>query len=260
MSRLLLFISVFLSPLSVAGILQVVAEQQQVQSGRESFVNRCSGCHGLNADGKGPAAPMLNPKPRNLIEGSFKFRSTPSGSLPTVADLMRVLNQGVIGSAMPPFQELPESEKLALVAYIRSLRPEFREAKIEDQINISNPPKEIFATKAGLLAAAAIGKVHYAKACTACHGEQGKGDGPSAAELVDSYEQPIRPANLRLPYSKSGRSPQDVYRAISTGLDGSPMPGFESLFNEKQRWELVAYVYYLRGQEAGIYSTEEKLK
>lgn len=235
--------------------------QQMIQTGREAFLNRCSGCHGTEADGNGPAANMLDPKPRNLVAGSFKFRSTSSGVLPTIEDLIKTIDQGVIGTAMPPFLELPATEKLALALYIRSLRPEFHDTKA-DQIPVSlpNAPKELFSTKAGLLAGAKRGMAHYQKACLNCHGPTGLGDGPSAPELTDSDNQPIKPANLRLPYVKSGRTAKDLFKAISTGLDGSPMPGFDSLFNESERWELVAYIYYLRGREGGIYTEKDQLK
>lgn len=242
-------------------VIDAMSSQQLIQSGRTGFLNRCSGCHGENADGQGSASLMLNPKPRNLLTGSFKFRSTPSGVLPTADDLLRTINLGILGTAMPSFQDVSEPEKQAIVAYIRSLRPEFRETKA-DQVSISLPvpPRDIFEKKASLLAAAKKGSLHYAKACQTCHGETGIGNGPSAAELTDSDNLPIKPANLRLPFVKGGKTPRDVFRALSTGLDGSPMPGFESLFSEKERWELVAYVYYMRGLEAGIYSEKDKLQ
>lgn len=88
-----------------------------------------------------------------------------------------------------------------------------------------------------------------------CHGEGGLGDGPSAEGLVDTDNQPLSPANLRLPYIKSGRRAEDVYKAILTGLDGTPMPAFDGIYAENQIWDLVAYIFFLRGQGAGIYET-----
>jgi cytochrome c oxidase cbb3-type subunit I/II len=252
---------VFSSYALADSVVQGMTSQQTIRAGREFFANRCSGCHGVEADGNGPAANMLNPKPRNLVSGSFKFRSTPSGVLPTTDDLLRTIEQGVPGTAMPPFRDLPSSEKLSLVMYIRSLRPEFRDTRVDQlSIAISSPPKEIFGSKGDLLKAAKKGIVHYQKACISCHGQHGKGDGPSAEELTDSDNQPIRPANLRLPQLKSGTTAKDLFRAINTGLDGSPMPGFESVFQPKESWELVAYIYYLRGLEAGIYTEKDSLQ
>ncbi len=246
------------TPVSLA---ESLTTQGLVQSGRESFINRCSGCHGMNADGNGPAAVMLNPRPRNLVAGSFKFRSTPMGTLPTVSDLLRTINQGIPGSAMPPFKELSDMEKLSLVAYIRSLRPEFNETRADQQpLALSQPPKEIFTKKAGLLAAAVRGKAIYDKTCIACHGAKGAGDGPSAADLQDSEDKPIKPADLRSRVMKSGPTVKDLFKAIATGLDGSPMPAFTDAFDEAKRWDLVAYIMYLRGREAGIYTEKDEIK
>lgn len=241
-------------------IMEAMLKQQRIMAGKTGFQNRCAGCHGPLGDGAGETSQMLNPRPRNLLNGSFKFRSTPSGVLPTLEDLIRTINQGVLGTAMPSFKDVSEEEKSAIALYLQTLRPDFKETKA-DQIPLALPPPpfEIFAKKATLIAAAKKGKLHYQKACINCHGESGVGDGPAAPELTDSDNIPIRPANLRLPFVKGGKTPRDVFRAISTGLDGSPMPGFDSLFKENERWELVAFIYYLRGLEAGIYKEEDKL-
>ena len=242
-------------------VAQALTNQQLVQSGREAFLNRCSGCHGETADGNGPAAPMLSPKPRNLVTGLFKFRSTPSGVLPTVSDLLRTLDQGIPGSAMPPFKELSSQEKLSLVAYIRSLRPEFSETKSDQQsLAIPAPPNSIFSKKLNLLSAAKRGKLIFAKGCLNCHGASGKGDGPSAEGLTDSYDQPIRPANLNMPELKSGKTARDLFKVMSTGLDGSPMPSYTEVFTEAQRWDVVAFIFYLRGKTAGIYTEKDSIE
>ena len=47
----------------------------------------CLSCHGENGDGRGEAGDWIFPKPRDFRQGMFKWRSTPSGMLPTVADL-----------------------------------------------------------------------------------------------------------------------------------------------------------------------------
>lgn len=224
-------------------------------------MNRCSGCHGEKADGLGKAAPMLSPKPRNLIEGGYKFRSTPSGMLPTVSDLLNTLNRGVPGTAMPSFQDVSEAQKLAIIAYIRSLRPEFAESQPEKHALVfPNPPAAFFSSKANLLSAAQRGKKLYDSACISCHGEKGLGDGPSAETLVDAYENPIRPANLTKAYIKTGKTAKDIFKVLTTGLDGSPMPSFVDMFDETKRWELVSYVFYLRGRAAGIYGEKDQLK
>jgi len=242
-------------------ITQLMTSQQLIQSGREGFLQRCSGCHGTQADGQGPAAKMLSPQPRNLLNGSFKLRSTPSGVLPTVEDLLKTIDQGIPGTSMPSFRELSSFEKLALVAYVRSLRPEFKET-LSDQISIplGMPPKAIFGDKKSLFAAAKKGKKFYDKTCFNCHGMSGRGNGLSAEGMTDSDDRPIVPADLTARTLKSGPTARDAFKAISTGFDGAPMPGFMDSMSETQRWELVAYIFYLRGQAAGIYDEKETLE
>ncbi len=233
---------------------QYLASSQMVEVGRKSFVANCSGCHGLDAKGVGPGASILNPKPRNLVEGSFKFRSTPSGSYPTSEDLYRTLDQGVLGTSMPNFKHMPQTEKLALVAYLRSLRKDWNDLQAAP-VMLPRAPSEIFAKKETLLASAVRGEKLFQEGCATCHGT-GIGDGKDAAGLTDNDGRAIKPANLTRPYIKSGRTAEDIFKAITTGLDGTPMPAFLEVYSVEQRWDLVAWVMYRRGQGMGLYEPE----
>ncbi len=42
--------------------------EQNLLRGKEVFLDRCIGCHGLNGDGKGPAAPFLSPTPADFTD------------------------------------------------------------------------------------------------------------------------------------------------------------------------------------------------
>lgn len=234
---------------------QFMASQQLVQAGKAVFQHNCSGCHGMDAMGKGPASPMLDPKPRNLVAGAFKFRSTPLGTLPTNQDLLRTIDQGILGTSMPGFPLLSSNQKYALVAYIKSLRPDW-EKNVGKAYAIPEAPKEVFSNRTLFLASAFRGRKIFEEGCLTCHGEKGHGDGPSAEGLMDSDENPLRPANLSHHRIKSGKRAEDVYKVILTGLDGTPMPSFDGVYNESQIWELVTYVFFLRGQAAGIYADD----
>ncbi len=263
LSVLKLFIGFFLfagdsrsstpAPGPQASLPQYLFESQLVETGRKSYAVNCSGCHGLNADGKGLAAPMLLPKPRNLVAGSFKFRTTPSGTPPLLTDIIRTLNEGVLGTSMPSFRNLPEHEKMALALFIRSLRKETSASVDSQPLTMPQAPREIFTNKSLFLESAVRGKKLYMEACHTCHGDRGLGQGPNSTGLIDGEEQPIVPANLSRPYIKGGRGARDVFRAISTGLDGTPMPAFAENYNESQRWDLVSYVFFLRGQALDLY-------
>ena len=61
----------------------------------------CVGCHGVLGDGEGENAQWIDPKPRNFTLATFKCRSTPSGTLPTDADLYNTVGRGLQSSNMP---------------------------------------------------------------------------------------------------------------------------------------------------------------
>jgi len=237
---------------------QFLASQQLVESGRATFRIHCAGCHGVDAQGKGATWSMLDPKPRNLVSGAFKFRSTSQGTLPTSQDLMRTIDQGVLGTSMPGFPLLPMQEKYALVAYIKSLRADWKD---KEGVAHAFPelPRKVFENKTLLFASAFRGQKLFMEGCATCHGLSGRGDGDGAQGLVDVDNNPLKPADLSRRFIKSGRRAQDVYKAIFTGLDGTPMPSFEGVYTPEQIWDLTAYVFFLRGRSAGIYSPNMEL-
>ena len=82
--------------------------------------------------------------------------------------------------------------------------------------------------------------------CMSCHGEKADGKGPAAAPLVDIWNQRVVPSDLRQPHLRCGDAPADVYRVLSTGLNGTPMMSFESVLSPEQRWDVVAYLGTLK--------------
>jgi cytochrome c oxidase cbb3-type subunit 2 len=209
---------------------------EQAARGKVVYARRCAGCHGGKGDGNGPAATFLDPRPRNFTLGSFKFRTTPSGSLPTDGDLYRTLTRGVRWTAMPTWHELPEKDRIAVIAYVKTFSDRWKEEKPEPPIVIGDPPKPT----PELLAR---GKELYIQAkCFQCHGEGGRGDGPSANELRDDLEFPIRPADFTRGQFKGGGDVADIYRTMTTGLDGTPMPSFADSMKDDERWAISYYV------------------
>jgi cytochrome c oxidase cbb3-type subunit I/II len=225
--------------------------EEFIAYGKDVFERRCIGCHGVQGDGNGVAATFFEVRPRNFTSGTFKFRSTPSGSLPTDGDLLRTITDGVRGTPMPPWHELAEKDRLAVVQYVKyelavdrhdPQQPYafFTEEEPEASLHVGAPPKPT----ADLLAK---GKTLWQEVkCAQCHGDTGKGDGASAVGLTDDWGFPIRPANLTTGLFKSGPSVKDIYRTISTGLSGTPMPSFAAtLPDEGDRWALAYYIVSL---------------
>src|SRR5437867_53481 len=79
--------------------------------GERAFYRYCISCHGVGGDGTGPTADWLDPRPRVLTSGIFKYRSTPSGELPTDADLLRTITNGVHSTYMPHWAAMTEIER-----------------------------------------------------------------------------------------------------------------------------------------------------
>jgi cytochrome c oxidase cbb3-type subunit 2 len=207
--------------------------------GREVYLAHCVGCHGERGDGTGPAATFLWPLPRDFTAGVFKFRSTPSGTLPTDGDLVRTVTRGVRWTAMPTWHEVGEKERLAVVAYLKTLSPRWQEDPPEPPLVIPPAPR---ATPELL----ARGQALYAQAkCAECHGESGKGDGPAAPTLKDDFDRPVRPADFTRGELRGGATVADVYRTLTTGLDGTPMPSFADTLDEGERWAISYYVLSL---------------
>ena len=70
-------------------------------------------------------------------------------------------------------------------------------------------------------------KLYEETGCVKCHGTLGRGDGPSAPTLKDDWGYPIRAANLAQSWTfRGGSSREDIFRTMSTGLNGTPMPSF----------------------------------
>jgi high-affinity iron transporter len=92
------------------------------------------------------------------------------------------------------------------------------------------------------------GKSIYTQNCAQCHGESGRGDGPSAATMQPK-EPP--PANFTDADRMSGLSPFKAFNTTSFGIDGTAMPNFSAL-SEDERWQVAFYIFSLRfsGAEA----------
>jgi cytochrome c oxidase cbb3-type subunit I/II len=224
-------------PQNVAlSVMAIPQSEDLVARGRAVYHERCIGCHGATGDGNGPAATFLFPRPRDFTLAVFKFRTTPSGSLPTDGDLFRTVSRGVRWTAMPTWHELPEKDRLAVITFVKTLSTRWQDEQPEPARGLPTPPP---ATPALL----ARGKALYQKAkCWECHGDTGKGDGPSANQLTDDFDLPIRPADFTKGQFKGGSHVTDVFRTMTLGLDGTPMPSFADSMSDDERWAIPHYV------------------
>jgi cytochrome c oxidase cbb3-type subunit 2 len=234
-----------------ASQVSVPRSEEWTSYGKQVYLRRCVGCHGVNGDGNGPAAAFFQKdRPRNFTLGVFKFRLTPSGSMPDDGDVLRTITRGVRGTAMPSWQELPEKDRLAVIQYIKYELAADRSKPDKPYLYfVEEPPKAplfIGQPPAPSLELVKHGQDVWKQAkCWECHGEGGKGDGEKAAGLKDDFGFPIPPANLTTGQFKSGPSVKDIFRTMSTGLSGTPMPSFSDSLPEADRWALSYYVLSL---------------
>ncbi len=214
------------------------------ERGRTVYVKRCLQCHGEKGGGDGSAADFMFPRPRVFADNSIhKIRTTPSGELPTDQDLFDIITLGLPGTAMPPFDMIPEQGRWDVVAYVKSLCADFTDPDFTD---VAVPIPEIANAVAPPSSPEAIerGRVAYQEVeCFKCHGAVGRGDGVSWNELSDDFGELTFPANLANSDSfRGGSQPFDLFRTITAGMNGTPMPSFADSLSVEQRWDLVHYV------------------
>jgi mono/diheme cytochrome c family protein len=217
-----------------------------VERGASVYGSRCVICHGANGDGKGLTGIIhraqsnglvITVYPRDFTAGVFKFRSTPSGSLPLDSDLMRIVTEGISRSGMPSHVDVPEADRRAVVEYIKTFSPKWQNNVVPEPIEIGMAPGYV-----GTAESTERGKEMWnLMRCAMCHGEYGRGDGPSSATLEDSWGERILPFDFTSGPLKGGSSPENIYRTFVTGLDGTPMPSYQDAIAEQDRWDLVSY-------------------
>lgn len=218
-------------------------DPQTIERGREVYDRWCGQCHGLRGAGDGPAADRVNPHPRDFTQGWYKLRTTPTGQLPTDQDLFRTITRGMPGTSMPGWANLSERDRWNLVTYLKAFSYGFEETR--EPITI---PKPMPATRELL----ELGRQYYQDlGCWKCHGQQGRGDGPSAPTLEDNWGNPVRPANLSQPWEfRGGFTPGEIYRTLMTGLAGTPMPSYADIWEEPAQqdsmiWSVAHYTLTL---------------
>lgn len=237
--------SVVASSALVVGIAQTPAKAinaptEITELGKDTYKKYCSPCHGEEGKGDGPLARSMLPKPRDFTRGAYKFRTTPSGSLPTDEDIYRTLSYGVPNSTMISWDILTEEQRLSVIPVLKSFSEAFEFRKPDPPVTVAMPVRP---TEKCI----AEGKKIYEEKleCWKCHGIEGRGDGPSAAEQEDDFGFPIKPFDFTTGKFKGGNTPQDVYLRFTTGLNGTPMPSFAKELTDDQRWCLTYYVMSL---------------
>lgn len=247
-------------------------EDAHLKRGYALYSRYCTQCHGVNGDGNGPAAVHLNPKPRNYTQGIFKFTSTPYGMKPRRADLVRTVRRGITGTSMPSFDRFSDEDVEAVVDYVMvlTLRGQlekqlaqiaYDDGELPDDEYMKEVINELLlpwkqSSEQIVMPASpmppmtdetvALGhQLFLQQACNKCHGQFGRGGSMDKVEVgMDSWGHQAAAADLSSGMFRGGGRPIDVYRRISSGINGTPMPAFEKVFQENPDaiWHLVHFI------------------
>ncbi len=220
----------------------------RLRKGEELYVENCAPCHGAEGRGNGEAAQWLRIRPRDFTRAKYRYRSTTVGNRPLDGDLYRTLYRGLPGTSMPDWRKLGDENLWILVDYLKHFAEttdgDRGKPWDDDDAALAVPPvppldpemeEEILAR----------GKMMYsAMKCSNCHGATGRGDGPGWNGTTKDNGGIVRPRDFA-PRSdrdqpemryRAGATPQDLYRTIMTGLEGTGMPAnivdFENAFDQ----------------------------
>lgn len=81
----------------------------------------------------------------------------------------------------------------------------------------------------------ATGETIFAASCAVCHGQKGRGDGPTAEAME------IKPADLTAGHVQE-LSDGALFYIITNGKPDTPMPAWQGVIEEEDRWNVVNYL------------------
>jgi mono/diheme cytochrome c family protein len=214
-------------------------EAQRLKSGQEVFLASCAVCHGSSGAGDGPLAMDL-----------LKEAGTGPPRLDDRARLQQLGREGVrriiVGGGghagrsnlMPAWGEKLDARQADDVTdYVMNLpntqNPALASAK---RAYLSSPP-----------GSPVHGRELFVFYCSACHGPEGKGNGPYASVLRSKHK--VYPRNLTQTAYFTGKSDEDLYLAVSLGgvhkSKVTFMPAWSATLKPDQIKDLVSYVRVL---------------
>ncbi len=170
--------------------------------GEAIYLAKCQPCHGDTGLGNGPLATQMP-----VSVPAVGLRDISSQFSP--ADWFTLVSQGDLQRGMPPFQSLSNQERWDVLAYIYSMSLTGDELQRGEAVYIQN--------------------------CAACHGSEGRGDGPRAAGLNPA------PKNIADPRYISLVTDTALYRSVAGGYPPG-MQAFSGQLSDSDIWAVVAYL------------------
>lgn len=207
-----------------------------IEAGAPVFLQNCAMCHGDGGNGDGEVAAPLAIKGVKVA----RLNDLDRMSKLTREQLLEVVKKGGghtgRSDAMPAWADSLSAEQIDnVVTFITSLAT-------------TNPAIPL-ATLAHYLQApagvAAEGRALFVHHCAACHGNEGKGDGPFAARLT-AMPTHVKPRDLTDVAYMSTLKDEKIYAVISLGgghfKKAVQMPAWNLVLTPPQMKNLLAYV------------------
>lgn len=236
-------------------------KKEVLNKGKQIYTEYCMACHGETGDGKGVAAKAMQVPPRDFTKGVFKFGEVTSGELPHDAHLFKILEKGLHGTAMLPW-DLTHDQMFAVVQYIKTFAPqvwEGKDKKIGEAIVVTKDPYG----EAHKLAAIEAGKkiYHGDAACWSCH--RAYVPKVELAEITnqkisdigeDAYQVKLQetewgykslPPEFTWNAVRSAQNVEELYIRLAAGVGGTAMPSWKDTLQDDQIWAVAHYVKYL---------------
>jgi mono/diheme cytochrome c family protein len=234
-----------------------------LNKGRDNYTVYCRACHGINGDGNGPAAKGLRPAPRDFRLGLIKYISVSADYLPPDSDFLRIVKNGLHGTAMLEW-DISDERLYTIVQYIKTFSDRWQDEYEEVGVPIA-PSKDPFIGREeeGIK----LGKMiyHGIASCWSCHpayadkayiynanmellGKEVTEFRPNLyePELKDSdYGFKILPLDFLYHEIRAGTTKNDLFRTIAAGITGTAMPTWYGSIPDEQIWAMVYYVRYL---------------
>jgi len=160
--------------------------------------------------------------------------------MPTDEDLVKVIKLGNPGTAMPAYGDRYSDDiYMSIVKYIKEkIAPEV--FKVSPTPYVIGDPPEVTPEMVEK------GRELYTNGnCKDCHGKYARGDGELGRDedMKDAWGDRIYPTNLTHPWELRNLSTvQDLYRSLITGLDGTPMESYRSIYSDDELWAIAHYL------------------
>ena len=216
-----------------------------VAAGAPVFLQNCAMCHGDGGNGDGEISVPLAAKGIKVA----RLNDLDRMSKLSKDEITNVVRKGGghtgRSDAMPAWADsLSEQDITNVVAFVTSLATTNPAIPLATLSHYLQAPEGV----------AAEGRALFLHHCAACHGNEGKGDGPFAAR-IEAMANHARPRDLTDASYMSGLKDEKIYATISLGgghfKKAVQMPAWNLVLTPPQMKNLVAYVRALSAPPAG---------